>query len=100
MPDELKIEGEDSEDWMLLDMGHIMLHVFLPEARAHYNLDSMWRGEDPEVERIVRYFPTEDEGEGENEMLMELEDVHPHRSNTAELIKESIRSRHSTPRYM
>ncbi|KAG9292600.1 hypothetical protein G9A89_006972 [Geosiphon pyriformis] len=36
------IEGRDSEDWMLIDTGPVMVHIFTSEARAYYNLESLW----------------------------------------------------------
>lgn len=37
-----KIEGESSRQWMALDLGNIALHVFSPEAREQYDLESLW----------------------------------------------------------
>lgn len=37
-----KIEGESSKDWMALDLGNIALHIFSTEARAQYDLESLW----------------------------------------------------------
>ena len=35
------IEGV-SADWILLDYGDVIIHVFLPDAREHYNLEKLW----------------------------------------------------------
>lgn len=37
-----KIEGENSQDWMALDLGNIALHIFSAEARKQYDLESLW----------------------------------------------------------
>uniref|UniRef100_A0A023G1U4 Mitochondrial assembly of ribosomal large subunit protein 1 n=1 Tax=Amblyomma parvum TaxID=251391 RepID=A0A023G1U4_AMBPA len=38
----LFIEGEETADWKVLDMGNVVLHVFLPEARRHYDVETLW----------------------------------------------------------
>lgn len=39
------IEGANGSDWVLIDVGDIVIHLFKPEARALYGLERMW-GED------------------------------------------------------
>jgi ribosome-associated protein len=44
-----RIEGRPRCDWVLIDAGDIIVHVFRPEVRAFYNLEKMWasaRGRD------------------------------------------------------
>jgi ribosome-associated protein len=36
------VEGEDVCDWVLVDAGNIVVHIFRPEARRYYNLEKMW----------------------------------------------------------
>lgn len=36
------IEGRDDYHWVLLDYGDIVVHVFLDETRAFYDLDRLW----------------------------------------------------------
>ncbi|HWA78981.1 MAG TPA: ribosome silencing factor [Acetobacteraceae bacterium] len=38
----LAIEGRPGSDWVLVDAGDIVVHLFKPEARAHYALERMW----------------------------------------------------------
>ncbi|MFZ4806416.1 MAG: ribosome silencing factor [Hyphomicrobiaceae bacterium] len=45
----VRIEGLDACDWVLVDAGDIMLHVFRPEVREFYNLEKMWAGDRPAV---------------------------------------------------
>lgn len=37
-----KVEGENSKDWMAMDLGNIALHIFSEEARELYDLESLW----------------------------------------------------------
>jgi ribosome-associated protein len=43
-------EGEAGSDWVLLDFTDLVLHVMVPEARALYDLESLWSGLTPESE--------------------------------------------------
>ena len=36
------IEGRDDATWVLLDYGDVVVHVFLRETRAYYDLDQLW----------------------------------------------------------
>jgi len=38
----ISIEGRDDATWVLLDYGDIVVHVFLAETRAFYDLDRLW----------------------------------------------------------
>jgi ribosome-associated protein len=38
----IRIEGADQGDWVLIDGGDIIVHLFKPEARIHYGLEKMW----------------------------------------------------------
>ncbi|MDV7144630.1 ribosome silencing factor [Tropicimonas sp. TH_r6] len=37
-----KIEGKDAGDWVLIDSGDVIVHVFRPEVREFYQLEKMW----------------------------------------------------------
>ena len=41
----VQIEGLGGSDWVLIDAGDIVVHLFMPEARTMYGLEKMW-GED------------------------------------------------------
>ena len=45
----LHVEGEGRADWVLLDYGDFVVHVFTEERRAYYGLDGLW-GDAPKLE--------------------------------------------------
>ncbi|MGF1474306.1 MAG: ribosome silencing factor [Geminicoccaceae bacterium] len=38
----LKVEGGEGSDWVLIDVGDVIVHLFKPEARSFYNLEKLW----------------------------------------------------------
>ena len=42
-----RIEGMPHNDWVLIDAGDYIVHVFRPEVRLFYNLEKMWSGDRP-----------------------------------------------------
>ncbi len=38
----VRIEGLPAADWVLVDAGDVIIHVFRPEVRSFYNLERMW----------------------------------------------------------
>ncbi len=38
-----RIEGKDTGDWVLIDTGDVIVHVFRPEVREFYQLEKMWQ---------------------------------------------------------
>ncbi|PTM96104.1 ribosome-associated protein [Mycoplana dimorpha] len=43
-----RIEGLEAGDWVLIDTGDIIVHVFRPEIREFYNIERMWAAPDLE----------------------------------------------------
>jgi ribosome-associated protein len=45
-----RIEGLPAADWVLIDAGDVVVHLFRPEVRSFYNLERMWGfGEEPAI---------------------------------------------------
>ncbi|WP_300017503.1 ribosome silencing factor [uncultured Roseobacter sp.] len=38
-----KMEGKETGDWVLIDTGDVIVHVFRPEVREFYQLEKMWQ---------------------------------------------------------
>ena len=43
-------EGRETGDWVLVDAGDVIVHVFKPDTRNHYNLEKMWATAIPDAE--------------------------------------------------
>ena len=40
--DIIGIEGEESGDWVLVDLGSIVVHIMQPAVRSYYNIEELW----------------------------------------------------------
>ncbi|MBT8153806.1 ribosome silencing factor [Epibacterium ulvae] len=38
-----KVEGKDTGDWVLIDSGDVIVHLFRPEVREFYQIEKMWQ---------------------------------------------------------
>jgi ribosome-associated protein len=43
--EDLRVAGMPHCDWVLVDAGDIIVHIFRPEVRTFYNIEKMWRAE-------------------------------------------------------
>ncbi len=48
-----RVEGMPQCDWVLVDAGDIIIHIFRPEVRQFYNLEKMWGGDRPREMRLA-----------------------------------------------
>lgn len=38
-----RVEGKDTGDWVLIDTGDVIVHIFRPEVREFYQIEKMWQ---------------------------------------------------------
>lgn len=48
----LRLEGYQQARWIVMDFGHILLHIFHPEERTYYNMERLWMDDEA---KVIRY---------------------------------------------
>ena len=50
---QVRVEGLPNADWVLIDAGDVIVHIFRPEVREFYNLERIWAGDTPMTARAA-----------------------------------------------
>jgi ribosome-associated protein len=51
------VEGHASGEWVLVDLGDIVVHAMHPAVRSHYNLEEIWGGKSVKLTRHGKAVP-------------------------------------------
>jgi len=63
----LSVEGQKEGQWVLLDYGHVIIHVFYESIRTFYDLEGLWAdAKQIKTESLASYVETEDWEEEED----------------------------------
>lgn len=57
-PKPQRIEGQDAYEWLLMDYGDFVVHIFDAASREHYDLDRLW-SDQPQIPFVPRTRPAE-----------------------------------------
>jgi ribosome-associated protein len=58
----IALEGEETGEWVLIDLGDIVIHCMQPSIRAYYNLEELWGGKPVRIKLLPQsVLPAADE---------------------------------------
>ena len=46
-----RVEGTEANEWVLIDAGDVIVHIFKPDARSFYNIERLWGADRPKDQR-------------------------------------------------
>jgi ribosome-associated protein len=50
---DIHMEGLKNSDWVVVDAGDVIIHLFRPEVRSFYGIEKMWRSLHPGIEMVT-----------------------------------------------
>ncbi|KAI9151000.1 hypothetical protein H9P43_009615 [Blastocladiella emersonii ATCC 22665] len=67
----IHVDGLDTDDWVVVDLGRVFVHIFTPEGRATYDLDRLWTQSPAETEAEIAAYLADEGPVGEDEWFFD-----------------------------